>query len=77
MAAKQYNTYFIDHSAFMPESLTKLATICFWTSVSPAPSNGLAGEVCGTGLEDGVGAGFLNADWNFENSEKLQQDLTN
>jgi len=41
----------------------KLVTICCCTSVSPALSNGLLGDVWGTGLEDGVGAGFLNANY--------------
>ena len=31
----------------------------------PAPSNGFLGDASGTGLEEGVGAGVLNADWNI------------
>lgn len=58
------STYLADHSEFICESPMKLTIICCWTSVKPNPSNGLLGEVCGTGLDDGVGAGALNADWN-------------
>ena len=64
-------SYLMDHSLFMPDCSANLTIICCCMSVYAGPGwgaadvpgegKGAAGEASGTGLEEGVGAGCLNA----------------
>ena len=58
-------TYFCANSQFIPDSAIKLVIIFICIGVRPPP-NGLCGDASGTGLDEGVGAGVLNADCNIE-----------